>query len=133
MKKIILSITIALALTGCATFNAEIAKLQQVYSLASTTTVPANVAIVAANSYDVLVAGATEFLKYCKASPADARCSADVRRSVIAYVRKGRAARNQIEAAGITGQPISSTVYNLVVSAVNSLTATPASSFGATK
>ena len=133
MKRIILAISLVFTLAGCATFNADVAKLQQVFTLVSTTTVPANVAIVAANSYDVLVAGATEFLKYCKASPTDTRCSAAIRRSVILYVRQGRAARNQIESAGITGQPISSTVYNLVVSAVNSLTATPASTFGATQ
>jgi len=133
LKRIIIAISLALTLTGCATFNADVAKIEKVFTLASTTTVPANVAIVAANSYDVLVAGATEFLKYCKASPADTRCSANVRRSIIQYVRQGRSARNQIESAGVTGQPISSTVYNLVVQAVNSLTASPASTFGASK
>ena len=133
MKRIILALTLALSLAGCATFNADIAKLQQIYAVASTATVPASTALVVANGYDVLVAGATEFLKFCKTSPADPRCSADTRRKVILYTRQGRAARNQIEAAGITGQPISSTVYNLVVTAVNNLTATPASTFGVTK
>jgi hypothetical protein len=132
MKRI-LALALVLSLAGCATLNADIAKLQQVYSLASTTSVPASTALVVANGYDVLVAGATQFLRYCKSSPVDPRCSADTRRKVILYVRQGRAARNQIESAGITGQPISSTIYNLVVAAVNNLTATPAATFGVAK
>lgn len=139
MKKLFALAVLALSLAGCATLQADLAKLQQVYSLATTATVPASVAQVTVSSFEVLEAGSTEYLKYCKQSPADSRCAPGTvatpgpLRLVIKYIRQGRAARDQIKSAGKTGALISSTVYNLLVTAVNNLTTTPVTSFGASK
>lgn len=139
MKKFLIIPALALSLAGCATFNADVAKLQQVFTIATTKTVPDNVAQVTVSSFEVLEAGSTEYFKYCKANPSVGPCAPGTvanpgpLRLVIKYIRQGRAARDQIKSAARTGQLISSTVYNLLVTAVNNLSATPAASFGAQK
>ena len=122
MKKLILSIVTALALSGCAAL--------QTLQLASTTTVSPTQAILAANAFDGIEAGATGFLTFCHAGGnADATCSATNRRNVIKYVRAGRAGRNQMETYIQTSASSPSVVYNTVVAAVTSLQASPAASF----
>jgi hypothetical protein len=139
MKRIIPILLLAFALSGCATFQAEIAKLQQAYTVATTATVPASTAQIVVSSFEVLEAGSTEYFKYCKQTPADSRCAPGTvtnpgpLRLAIKYIRQGRAARDQIKAAGKTGALISSTAYNLLVTAVNDLATTPVSTFGASK
>lgn len=121
---------VALSLGGCATFQALTA--------VSTATVTATQAVVAGNGYDAAEAGATAFLTFCHASPADATCSAANRRDVIKYTRAGRAARNQLETIILSScpagaqtctAPIPSTLYNVVVAAVTNLKTTPAASY----
>jgi hypothetical protein len=138
MKKVIVAAMLAstLALGGCAQ---EMAKLQAAYNIATTAAVPASTAQVMVSSFEVLEAGATEYFIYCKKSPTDSICAAGTvaqpgpLRLAIKYDRDGRKARDQIKAAGKTGALISSTVYNLLVSAVDGLTSTPAANFGASK
>src|SRR6266478_1458100 len=84
------TLVLMLLLSGCA-------NLKNVYSIITEATVSPTQIIVAANAFDALEGTATQYLVYCKANLATAICSADNRRSVIKYVRSGRAARNQLE------------------------------------
>lgn len=120
MKKIL--IFLALSLGGCA-------QLQTLTTLATTSVTPTQ-AIIAANAFDGVEAGATGYLTYCKTNKnVDAACSASNRRAVISYTRSGRAARNQIETYIQTSASIPSAVYNTLVTAVNNLKSSPASSY----
>ena len=121
MKKLIV-LVLALALGGCAT---ELAKFKEVYSLATTTTVPPSVLIAAANSFDIAEGTATNYLVYCKAHRAEAACGADNLRAVIKYTRTGRAARNQAETYISTNTNAPSAIYTTIVAAVNQLNSTP--------
>lgn len=117
MKKLVL--LLALALGGCA-------NLQNIYTLATTATVSSSQVVIAANSFDALKATAVNYGLYCIAQKfPQPICSAANRRSVIKAVNAGTAARVQLEASMNTGQSALSTVYNTLVSAVNTLTASP--------
>jgi len=124
MKRIIPIMILAVGLGGCA---AELAKFQQVYTVATTATVDPSQAAIAVSSFEVLEAGATEYFKFCKGSPTSAACAPGTKASpgplrlAIQYDRQGRAARDQIKTAGKTGQLISKTVYNLLIQAINNL------------
>ena len=133
-------VLIGFTLAGCAAemakFQAGIAKIEQVYTVATTTTVPEAQAQIAVSSFQVLEAGSTEYFKFCKSNRSTAVCapgtvaSPGPLRLAIKYVRQGRAARDTIKAAAKTGQLISSTVYNLLIGAVNNLNTTPVPTFG---
>lgn len=124
MKRILIIAALSFPLAGCA---AELAKFQQVYTVATTATVDPSQAAIAVSSFEVLEAGATEYFKYCKLNPSTPACAPGTKavpgplRLAIKYDRQGRAARDQIKAAGKTGQLISATVYNLLTQAINSL------------
>ena len=136
MIKNILAALLAVSLAGCA---GELAKLQQVYSIATTATVTPEAAQIAVSSFEVLEQGATSYFIYCKKAPADAICAPGTKaapgplRIAIKYIRQGRAARDQVKAAGKTGGLISSTIYNLLTSAITNLSTTPVTTFGAPK
>lgn len=138
MKRIFIAVALAATVTlgGCA---AELAKFKTVYGIVTTATVPAPTAQVMVSSFEVLEAGATEYFKYCKLTPADTRCAPGTvaepgpLRLAIAYDRQGRRARDQIKTAGKSGALISSTIYNSLADAVTNLTASPVSTFGAAK
>jgi hypothetical protein len=136
MKRPIAALALSLALAGC---TGTLAKFEQVYTVATTATVPAPTAQVVVSSFEVLEASSTEYFKYCKTSPKDQICapgtvaSPGPLRLTIKYIRQGRGARDQIKAAGRSGGLITSTVYNLLVTAVTNLNTTPASNFGAPK
>lgn len=105
------------------------AQLQTLTQVASTTVTPTE-AIVTANAFNAIKSGATAFLTYCASTPTDATCSANNRRNVIAYVRSGTAARNQIETYITSGgTSIPSAVYNTLVVAINNLKTTPAANY----
>ncbi len=137
MRKLLLIIPMLLALGGCATFQADVARLHAAYEVATTATVPASTAQVAVASFEVIEAASTQYFVYCKNNLATPACDAGTvtnpgpLRLAIKYVRQGRIARDQIKTAGKSGALISSTVYNLLVSAVTNLTSTPVSTFGA--
>lgn len=139
MKKFIAFVLMAVGLGGCATFQTDLAKLQQAYTVVTTATVPASTAQVAVSSFEVIEAAATQYFKYCKANLATPACAAGTPTSpgplriAIKYDRQGRSARDQIKAAGKSGALISTTAYNLLVDAVTNLTSTPVATFGATK
>ena len=124
MKRILIIGALALSCGGCAS---ELAKFQQVYTVATTATVSPSQAAIAVSSFEVLEAGATEYFKYCAINKRAPACSPGTKavpgplRLAIKYDRQGRAARDQIKAAGKTGQLISQTVYNLLVQAINGL------------
>jgi len=116
MKKLLVVLALSLSLTGCASLET----FQQV----ATATVPASVVIPAANAFDILKAAATNYGRYCiQQKMAPSICAADVRRVVIKAVRSGTGARNQMEASVATGQPALASIYNVLVSAVQSLQA----------
>lgn len=125
----------AFALGGCAgemaKLQADIAKIKQVYVLATTTTIPETQAQIAVSSFQVLEAAATEYFRYCAKYKTDAKCTPDTLRTAIKYDRQGRAARDTIKTAAKTGQPILATAYNLLIGAVNVLGTTPVATFGA--
>ena len=134
IKRIFAIAMLSLSLGGCA---GELAKLQQVYSIATTATVTPEAAQIAVSSFEVLEQGATSYFIYCKKAPADAICSPGTKaapgplRIAIKYIRQGRNARDQVKAAGKTGGLISSTVYNLLTAAITNLNTTPVTTFGA--
>lgn len=118
MKRV-LALLAVLALAGCG-------KLQNVYTIATTATVPAGTVVIAANSFDALKATAVNYGNYCVTQKfPQPICSAANRRSVIKAVNAGTAARVQLEASINTEQPAIATVYNALVGAVNTLTASP--------
>lgn len=119
LKSAIVIAALAIGLGGCA-------NLQGIYTLATTATVPANSVVIAANSFDVLKATAINYGNYCVTQKfPQPVCSASNRRSIIKAVNAGTAARVQLEASINTGQPAVATVYNVLISAVNVLTASP--------
>lgn len=114
-------------LAGCA---GELAKIQGIYALATTTTVPASVVRPTANAFDILKGTAANFATYCvdnKFTPVG--CDVDTRRKISRFIEQGTKARVQLRASVNTGQPALSTVYNLLVDAVTGLQATPAATF----
>jgi hypothetical protein len=125
MRYVIL-IAAALALSGCAGF----AKLETAYTYATTATVPAEVVRPIANTFDILKGTAVNFAKYCVANKfAPAGCDVATRRKIVTAIRVGTNARVQMRSSLAMGQPVLSTVYNLLVGAVTDLQATPVSTF----
>src|SRR5437899_9269879 len=121
MKRIVIAIAAFLVLSGCSTLGT----FQQV----ATATVPASAVIPAANAFNILKAGATNYGRYCiQQKMAPAICDASTRRAVIKSVRAGTAARNQLEDSVVNNQPALSSIYNVLVAAVNGLQITPAAS-----
>lgn len=130
MKKlaILLALAITATLGGCATFTADVAKVEKAISVLTTATVTPTTAQVAVSSFEVLESAATQYFVFCKSNPKISACAPGTvanpgpLRLAIKYDRQGRAARDQIKAAGKSGALISTTVYNLLVDAVNNLT-----------
>lgn len=112
---------------GCATLQGDIAKLQQVYNVATTATVSPTTVIVTANAFDAIKATAVNYAHYCiQGKFVDPICSPANRRGVVKFVRSGTAARNQLELSITTNTPAVATLYNVLVAAVNGLQSNPA-------
>jgi hypothetical protein len=129
MRKIVGAIALCagLVLAGCAGLQHKIDVATGVYKTATETTVPSEAVIPAANTFDILKAAATNYGAYCiQQKMAPAICSANTRRIVIRAVRAGTGARNQMEDSVVNGKPALASIYNVLVSAINSLKATPA-------
>lgn len=127
MRRIAVVIALGLALAGCASLQQKIDLATGVFTAVTETQVPASAVIPAANAFDILKAGATNYGRYCIAQKmAPAICAADIRRIVVRSVRSGTSARNQLEVSVATGQPALGSVYNVLVSAVNGLKGSPA-------
>ena len=125
MKRILLLVTLALALSGCAG-----TKFGQIYTLATTTTVPADVVRPAANTFDILKGTAANFAEYCVVNNfTPTGCDIATRRKISTFVKQGTNARRASRSALATNQPVLSTVYNLLVNAVTGLQGTPVATF----
>lgn len=115
----------AIALAGCAG-----TRLGQIYTAATTATVPADVVRPAANTFDILKGTAANFAAYCVANNfTPTGCDVDTRRRISTFVKQGTKARVQLRASLATGQPAIATIYNLLVGAVTGLQGTPAATF----
>lgn len=82
--------------------------------------------IVAANTYDALESTATQYLGYCKTTlgAAQSACTLSTRKTVVASVRAGRAARNSLEPYVVTGTAGPAALYNTLVSVIQTLQGT---------
>ena len=121
MRKILI-LGVVLALAGCQ----SIQNLQGVYQTITAATVPPQYANIAINSFDALKATAVNYGQYCIQNKFPAPiCSASNRRTIVKFVRSGTAARNQLEANIATNQPVLSTTYNILVTAINALQTSP--------
>lgn len=110
---------LSLLLVGCGTLGV----VQQV----ATATVPPEVVIPAANTFNILKGGATNYGRYCiQEKMAPAICSAANRRAVIKAVRVGTGARDRMMVNYENNTPVASSVYNLVVGAIGDLKNSPA-------
>jgi hypothetical protein len=128
------AVAFVIGLTSCATLNSDIAKLQQVYTVATTTSVPPQTVIVAANAFDALKATAINYATYCiQGKFVDPICSAANRRKVVQFVRSGTTVRNQLEVSIATNTPAASTLYNILVAAVNGLNSSALANFNGAK
>ena len=122
MHKILLAITLTLALAGCAGLQQKIEIATGVYKTVTETTVPPSVVIPTANAFNILKAGATNYGRYCIQQQMEPSvCSADNRRVVVRAVRAGTKARNQLESSVEQNQPALSSIYNVLVAAVQGL------------
>jgi len=111
MRKLALTIALAVGLAGCAQLQTAITDLKGAYVFATTTTVTAGQAGIVANAYDALKGTAVNYGNYCVAQKfPQPVCSAANRRAVIKAVRSGDAARAQIEAPITAGQPVTATI-----------------------
>jgi len=124
MKRIIPIAILAVSLGGCA---AELAKFQQVYTVATTATVDPSQAAIAVSSFEVLEAGATEYFKFCKGNPVSAACAPGTKASP-GPLRPGYSVRSPRQGRSGSDQNcrqdrtlISKTVYNLLIQAINNL------------
>lgn len=131
MKRLIPVLALTLFLGGCA---GEMSKIKDFISVVTETTVTPKIALVIANSFDAMKAGATGYLVYCKGNLDKPACSADNRRTVIKYVRKGTPIRDQIEGYISTQTSVPRAVYNLMEDVITNLKTTPAAGgYGATQ
>ncbi len=115
MKKLLLVATLALSLGGCAT-------LEKDWAIITGASVSPIQIIVASNAFDAGEASATQYLLYCRdTNPTASACALKTRQIVIAAVRAGRAARNQLEPYITSGTAGPSAIYNTLVATVTTL------------
>lgn len=127
MRKLLAIGLLAFSLAGCAT-------VQRDWSIITGTTVSPTQIIVTANAFDAAEASATQYLLYCKATvPAPSYCALKTRQTVVAAVRAGIAARNQLEPYITSGAVGPVALYNTLVAVVSSLQSQTPSIPGASK
>lgn len=115
MKKLLV-IALALGLGACSTLQTD----WQIVSGASAS--PTQI-IVASNAFDAAEGSATQYLLYCKANKAAPACALATRKKVVAAVRAGRTARNQLEPYITSGTAGPLTIYNTLIATVQTLQA----------
>lgn len=126
MKKLFAIVLLTVGLAGCAELQTAISEVKGAYDYATTTTVTSGQAAIVANAYDALKATATNYGNYCIAQKfPQPICSAANRRAVIKAVRAGDAARAQMEAPIVAGQPVTATIYNTLVAIIKQLQNAP--------
>jgi hypothetical protein len=133
MKKLF----IAAALLASVTLGGRastLTKLQTAWSVVSSASVTPTQIIVAGNAFDALEATATQYLLYCKSvNYAPQPCALGNRKPVVAAVRSGRAARNQLETYAAQGNAGPADLYNTLTAAITSLQQSKVIVTGATK
>jgi len=117
MKKLVIALALAAALSGCAALQ----KLESVYQDVSGATVSPQTVYVAVNAFDAAKATATQYFNYCRTNLTMPICSANNRRTVLKYVRAGTAARNQLETYLQAGSSAPSAIFNTLKAALDSL------------
>ncbi len=117
MKKLVIALALAAALSGCAALQ----KFENIYTDVSGTTISPQTVYLAVNTFDAAKATATQYFSYCRANLTMPICSANNRRAVLKYVRAGTAARNQLETYLQAGSPAPAAIFNTLKAAVDSL------------
>jgi hypothetical protein len=114
-RKFLLIGLLAIGLGACS-------NLQTAWSIITSASVSPTQIIVAGNAFDAAEASATQYLTACKAValPA-AACTLTIRQKVVAAVRAGRSARNQLEPYVTSGTAGPSAIYNTMISSINTL------------
>lgn len=113
----------SIALAGCAS---TLQKLDTAWQIVTSAAVSPTQIIVAGNAFDALEATATQYLLYCKSvAYAPQPCALGNRRPVVAAVRAGRGARNQLEPYVVSGTAGPAAIYNTLIAAITQLQATP--------
>jgi hypothetical protein len=127
MRLIPIVLAVALALTGCA-------NLLVVWQTITSASVSPTQIIVAGNAFDAAEASATQYLSACKSKALPATvCALTTRKQVVASVRAGRSARNQLEPYVISGTAGPAAIYNAMVTSINTLQQNLPASTGALK
>jgi hypothetical protein len=115
MKKLLI-IPLLIALGGCATIKTD-------WAIITGATASPTQIIVAANAFDAGEASATQYLLFCKVNTALSGCALKTRQTVVAAVRAGRVARNQLEPYITSGAAGPVALYNTLVATVTTLNA----------
>jgi hypothetical protein len=124
ISRIVAVALLAITVSGCATFK-TFEKVQEV----ANATVPAEIVIPAANTFNIVKAGATRFAEYCiREKFAPAVCEEGTRRAIVKAIRVGSGARKRMRDTLANGTPASASVYNLMVGAIQDLQNSPANS-----
>jgi hypothetical protein len=115
MKRFFIVFPLLFALGACAS-------LQTAWDVATGTEVSPTQIIVAANAFDAGEASATQYLMFCKSvAPAPSYCALSTRKTVVAAVRAGRAARIQLEPYIVSGAAGPAALYNTLVATITTL------------
>jgi hypothetical protein len=120
MKRLLAIALLTLTLGGCATqFGTRIGTAWEV--LTQTSVSPTQI-VVAGNAFDAVEVTATNYLVYCKTNlnPLP-QCDLVTRRRVIASVRAGRGARDQLEPYVVAGKAGPIVIYNALIEAIKAV------------
>ncbi len=120
MKRLLAIMALTLALGGCATQFGT--RIQTAWEVATSISASPTQIVVAGNAFDAAEATATNYLVYCKtnANP-QPQCSLTVRKRVIASVRAGRNARDQLEPYVVSGSAGPIVLYNSLIEAIKAV------------
>lgn len=119
MKKLLLAMTIALSLGGCAEF-----KNFWDTSVTAVSTVSPSAIYIARNSFDAVEVTATNYIVFCKVHPRTTGCSKTAIATIIPAVRSGRIARTNLTQWQRNNPPGTwgpASLYNALVAATSTL------------
>lgn len=121
MKKLLTIVLLAFALTGCATLE----RIQAAYTVATSSTVTIDQASLAINSFRALEITATNYLQLPRCTGANGPICRDpgLSKQVVAAIRAGRVARNDLKTFMRSHQTGNATYYNALISASDTIRA----------
>jgi hypothetical protein len=119
VKKLFLVIPLTMLLGACATPFGQ--KVELAWQMVTSASVSPTQIIIAGNAFDAAEASATQYLTYCKVNAALKGCDLKTRQTVVAAVRAGRTARNQLEPYVTSGTAGPSAIYNTLIATITSL------------